>query len=327
LERLLFAVLLLSNLHFGFQDAAVQQTASGNEQKPAPLGKLVDVGGYRVHLYCVGSGSPTVVILGAGYSFDWGLVQPKVAGITQVCAYDHSGSAWSDEGPTDSCTGRVQEVHTALKKAGIAGPYVLVGHSLGGVVARLYASQYPDEVAGIVFVDHAFSMINRGPAPKGAATTAPPPPPAPVSTTPLPPKRIAFGMEDDPNFNNLPARDRDLHRWAEQSQRDAPKLNGIDMLLDCLSKADEATKDRTYPLGDRPLVDVTAGNSPPGPPALLTTWSQKYEELQTKLVSLSTNSKRIVARESGHFIIIDRPDVVVEAIQQTVSAVRTQSKL
>src|SRR5216117_2310709 len=141
------------------------QNADTAQNPPAPLGKLVDVGGYRVHLYCTGTGSPTVVILGAGYSFDWGLVQPGVAGITQVCAYDHSGSAWSDEGPKekDSCALRVREVHAVLKSAGIAGPYVLVGHSLGGVIARLYAVQYPDEVAGIVFVDHAFAMINRRP--------------------------------------------------------------------------------------------------------------------------------------------------------------------
>ncbi len=77
------------------------QKADTGQNPPAPLGKLVDVGGYRVHLYCTGTGSPTVVILGAGYSFDWGLVQPEAAGITQVCAYDHSGSAWSDEDPKE----------------------------------------------------------------------------------------------------------------------------------------------------------------------------------------------------------------------------------
>jgi len=71
---------------------------------PQPLGRLVDVGGYRVHVYCVGNGSPTVVITGAGYSFDWGLVQPEVAKFTRVCAYDHSGIAWSDPGPKDTCS-------------------------------------------------------------------------------------------------------------------------------------------------------------------------------------------------------------------------------
>jgi pimeloyl-ACP methyl ester carboxylesterase len=132
------------------------QMADTGQNPPAPLGKLVDVGGYRVHLYCTGTASPTVVIVGAGFSFNWGLVQPEVAKFTQVRSYDHSGIGWSESGPKDSCSLRVTEVHTALKNAGIKGPYVLVGHSLGGLVARLYAGQYPDEVAGMVFVDHAF---------------------------------------------------------------------------------------------------------------------------------------------------------------------------
>ena len=137
---------------------SLAQKVGTDQNPPTPLGKLVDVGGYRVHLYCSGTGSPTVVIVGAGYSFDWGLVQPEVAKFTQVCSYDHSGIGWSDDGPKDSCALRVSEVHTALKNAGIKGPYVLVGHSLGALVARLYAGRYPDEVAGMVFVDHAVHL-------------------------------------------------------------------------------------------------------------------------------------------------------------------------
>src|ERR1700719_1625095 len=120
--------------------AAAQNTQASipaDQNPPPPLGKLVDVGGYRVHLYCTGAGSPTVVIVGAGFSFDWGLIQPEVATMTQVCSYDHSGSVWSDDGPTDSCALRVREIHDALKNAGIKGPYVIVGHSLGALVARL----------------------------------------------------------------------------------------------------------------------------------------------------------------------------------------------
>jgi len=150
-RRLTIALALLCVLPIG----TLAQKADTAQNPPAPLGKLVDVGGYRVHLYCTGTGSPTVVIVGAGFSFNWGLVQPEVARFTQVCSYDHSGIGWSESGPKDSCSLRVSEVHTALKKVGITGPYVLVGHSLGGLVARVYAGQYPDEVAGMVFVDHA----------------------------------------------------------------------------------------------------------------------------------------------------------------------------
>jgi pimeloyl-ACP methyl ester carboxylesterase len=163
---------------------AAAQATDTNPPSPPPLGKLIDVGGYKVHLYCTGAGSPTVVIVGAGFSFDWGLVQPEAAKFTHVCSYDHSGSAWSDDGPADSCALRVREIHEALKNAGINGPYVLVGHSLGAVVARLYAGQYPNDVAGLVFVDHAVMMISGRSLFGSAAATPPPmpPPPPPPAT-------------------------------------------------------------------------------------------------------------------------------------------------
>jgi len=325
LQGRLFAILFLCSFSFALPDVAVTQTPGGTQQVPPPLGKLVDVGGYRVHLYCVGADSPTAVILGADNSFDWALVQPEVAGITQICAYDHSGSAWSDKGPKDSCALRVQEVHTALKNAGIAGPYVLVGHSLGAVIARLYAAQYPDEVAGAVFIDHAFAMINRRPASGAPATTAttPPMPPPPASA---PAGRIALGMTDDPNFSKLPARDIDLHRWWGAQAQGNP-LSMADM-LDCIAQADASIKGQIYSFGDKPLVDVSAaGALRPAPPAVAEERASKYAELQTKLLSLSSNSKQLIAENSGHFIIIDRPDVVIDAIKQVVWSVRNKTKL
>lgn len=120
---------------------------------PDPLGRLVDAGGYHVHLYCAGQGSPTVIIAGGGFSFDWGLVQPDVAKFTRVCTYDPSGTAWSDRprksNPT--CTDRINELHAILRNSGIGTPYILVGFSIGGIIARLYAREYPAETAGMVF--------------------------------------------------------------------------------------------------------------------------------------------------------------------------------
>ncbi len=305
-------------------NATLAQSSGTSGDSPAPLGKLIDVGGYRVHLYCTGAGDPTVVILGAGYSFDWGLVQPEVAGFTQVCTYDHSGTAWSDPGPKDSCPLRVNEVHTALKNAGIVGPYILVGHSLGGLVARLYAGQYPNEVAGVIFVDHAFAMLSRRPPSDGAA--APPPPPRPL--TPGGAKIVTMGMEDDPNFSNLPLRDRELHLWATtQAHNQAASTSNFDMLFDCIAQADAIIKDQSHPLGDKPLVDVTAGKSTSMPPQTAEKSNDKYSELQAKLLSLSANSKQLIAENSGHFIIIDRPDVVIDAIRQVVQSVRNNTKL
>ena len=151
--------------------ATIATAQTGNAASP-PLGKLIDVGGYRVHLYCAGNGGPPVIIAGGGYSFDWGLIQPEVAKFTEVCAYDHSGIGWSDSGPADSCGLRVDEIHTALRNAGFKGPYVLIGYSLGALVVRLYAAQYPNEVAGVVFVDHAVLVRLPPRHPLAVPTTA-----------------------------------------------------------------------------------------------------------------------------------------------------------
>jgi pimeloyl-ACP methyl ester carboxylesterase len=319
-RHLAIVVALLST--FSVESSA--QAGDTAKNPPPPIGTLVDVGGYRVHLYCTGTGSPTVVIVGAGYSFDWGLVQPEVAGFTRVCSYDHSGTAWSDAGPKDSCPLRVSEVHMALTNAGIAGPYVLVGHSLGGLIVRLYAAQYPNDVAGIVFVDHALAMLSRRPPHTAGGTTPTPKPPT------LPPgARISMGMEDDPNFSKMAVRDRELHRWWTAQARDqaAASQDSVDMLMDCIDQTDAVMKDRSHPLGNKPIVDVTAGAAPPLPPPVAETWRHNYAELQAKLMSLSENSKQLVAENSGHFIIVDRSDVVIDAIRRVVRAFRENTKL
>ena len=297
--------------------ATLGQTAAAAQNSPAPLGKLIDVGGYRVHLYCIGAGSPAVVIVGAGYSFDWGLVQPEVAKITQVCSYDHSGIGWSDSGPNDSCSLRVSEIHAALKNAEIKGPYVLVGHSLGGLVARVYTGRYPNEVTGMVFVDHAFSLI-RGTI-VAQAGKAPPP-----SATPAAPMLLnsgggrAIGLEGDPNFSKLPSRDRELHLWAIAQTRDQAALqHNHEVSMECTGQADAIAKEHPQPLGDNPLVDVSTDMMR----------SPEYTKLQTDLLSLSRNSKEVIAEKSGHFVIIDRPDVVIDAITQVVQSVRNKTKL
>jgi pimeloyl-ACP methyl ester carboxylesterase len=147
-----------------------------------------------------------VVILGAGYSFDWALVQPDVSRFTQVCAYDHSGIAWSDPGPIDSCSLRVSEIHWALRNAKISGPYVLVGHSLGALVARLYTAKYADEVAGMVIAEHAFLGSLVLPTANSPRSGAPPPPTGSSSVPAAPPNPTPF--------QKLPSFDYQLHLWA-----------------------------------------------------------------------------------------------------------------
>src|SRR6185503_2974176 len=133
-----------------------------SESTPPPFpppGKLVDVGGWRLHLYCTGEARPAqpTVILESGkgdFSVEWSLVQPGVARFARVCSYDRAGDGWSDLGPYPRTLHQVvYELHTLLERAGIQPPLVLVGHSYGGWLVRLYASTYPGEVAGMVLVE------------------------------------------------------------------------------------------------------------------------------------------------------------------------------
>lgn len=155
--------------------AAYQALATARERDkyPAP-GQLVEIKGRRMHLHCAGEGSPTVVVdsgLGS-YSADWQLVQPEVAKFTRICTYDRPGYGWSQPGPRPRTSRQMaRELHSLLaaaQGAGLAGPYLLVGYSLGGFNVRLYARQHPDEVAGLVLVDSAHEeMLSRLPGHSG----------------------------------------------------------------------------------------------------------------------------------------------------------------
>ena len=116
----------------------------------------MDVGGYRLHINCTGTGSPTVVIdAGWGdWSTAWGFVQPEVAKTTRVCTYDRAGMGWSDAGPLPRDAAQyAKELHTLLKNANIPGPYVMVGHSLGGFAVRVFVHDYASEIVGVVLID------------------------------------------------------------------------------------------------------------------------------------------------------------------------------
>ena len=146
-------VVLILTLGTGIAGAIAKSNLA--KKYPAP-GQLVDVGGYKLHINCTGQGSPTVILeAGMGnYSLFWANVQPEVAKYTRVCSYDRAGYGWSEPSPRPRTTiVEVEELHTLLVNANVEGPYVLVGHSLGGMNVRVYAHNYPDEVVGMVLVD------------------------------------------------------------------------------------------------------------------------------------------------------------------------------
>ena len=140
---------------------AYEQAARRKDAARPHTGELIDVGGYRIHVTDRGHGGPAVVILhGAGdCSYSWMHIRKEVAKFTRVVTYDRAGMGSSEPGPAPTAIHTVHELHTMLSKAGIPGPYVLAGHSLGGLVARLYALEHPDQVAGLVFLDSTHEYL------------------------------------------------------------------------------------------------------------------------------------------------------------------------
>ena len=152
LLRLAVAVIALCVIGAIYQAIATEI----DQRHYAPPGQLVDVGGYRLHLYCTGEASPTVILdaLFPGTVSNWVWVQPEIAKTTRVCAYDRAGLGWSDSSPEPrDAEQQARELHTLLTNAEIPGPYILVGHSLGGLYVRMFAAQYPDKVAGMVLIE------------------------------------------------------------------------------------------------------------------------------------------------------------------------------
>ena len=213
-----------------------------------------------------------------------------------------------DSGPRDTCSLRVSEIHAALQREHTLGPYVLVGHSLGALVSRLYAAKYASEVAGMVMVDHATQFVKIGLSPGRSA--------APGRILPssrgLPPV-AKIRPDPDADFQKLPEPDYQLHLWADAQPRFAQVMKrDLEMVSECSDEVEAATQNKAVPLGDRPLVAV-------GQPAT--------EGLHEQLLALSSDSKLVAAAGSGHSVMLDRPDVVIEAIREAVDAVRNHARL
>jgi pimeloyl-ACP methyl ester carboxylesterase len=284
--------------------------AQSDTPVPAMPGKLVVVDGHRVHVYCTGQGSPAVIIAGGGFSVDWGLVQPPIARFTRVCTYDPAGMAWSDELKghlKPSCAERVNELHSLLRNAPIQAPWVLVGYSIGGLVTRLYANQYPADTVGMVLVDHAFvdAGKNSPPLSANAPSSEGDSPPVLIFQTP-----IALDMKDDHNFSKLPPRDQEAHRWALAISSARPTGEMASEYSVAVQKAEGS---RPYPLGNKPLTVISTLNDSP-----------KYLELQHKLLALSSNSQQLIAENSTHMVNVDEPEIIAQAIQEIVRAVREE---
>ena len=274
--------------------AAVGGTAQPPEE--APPGKRVDIGGRTLHLVCVGSGQPTVVFeAGGGHSSDrWSAVQGPVSTRLAACSYDRAGLGWSDAAPAEPHTmeRQVLDLHALLSAAKVPGPYILVGHSVGGLLVRLYSDRYPNDVVGVVMVDPTDESFRGYVKDSGPGRWV----------------RIRDGLQ----LNELnPAR--------------AAFAREVQAMHELRAKSPS-------PLGTRPLVVLIGGRRRPSPIGATPDdmWAELQREdqkLKLALAGLSRHSKAVVDPVSGHDLHVDHPQLVVLAIGEVADAVQQGRKL
>lgn len=270
----------------------IYQTAGAEADRknyPAP-GDLIEVGGFRMHVHCTGQGSPTVILetLSGGTSSYWGWVQPEVAKETRVCVYDRAGRGWSEADPEPISLERTAgNLHTLLTNAGIEGPYVLVGYSLGGIYVRQFAAQYPDEVVGIVLVDASHpeqfdrypQIVKDNELYMRIAMLSP-------YTARLGINRLYVATGGEFDFGDLtePQKSELKAFWSSPAyflSQQAEFVAVPDIYLDGQELGS---------LGDLPLVVISAGQNT----------TVGWGELQNDLASLSTNSAHITLPNATH---------------------------
>jgi pimeloyl-ACP methyl ester carboxylesterase len=291
-----------------------------DERKYPPPGRLVDAGGYRLHLNCTGEGTPTVVLdagLGGGV-LDWSLVQPEVSKFARVCAYDRAGFGWSEAGVRPRTSQQiVKELHALLGNAGVQAPYVLVGHSIAGIHVQLYAAQYPDEVAGVVLVDSSHEdQFSR----KELMHIPPFYPPLIKALSPFGVARIINEVGAPPP--NLPP-DIEAERASVYSHTGGMYAYADEM--SAIPSGMEQLRSSPMRLGDKPLIVLSRGMkeadqsvSPEDADRAERWWA----ELQADLARRSSNGKQVIAEKSGHYIQFYQPELVIDAIRQVVEAAR-----
>ena len=310
------AMLALASIGGGYETV---REAADAKAYPMP-GQLIDVGGHSLHLSCSGSGSPTVVLQPGGgeMSSNLGWIAPAVARDTRVCVYDRAGRGWSE--PADTAQDGTQiatDLHTLLQRGNVPGPYVLAGHSFGGLYTLAFAARYPDEVAGMVLVDST--------APASAATPGAASPgdagsydvmgrvSALVSTSARLGLARLYGQLE---HGSLPPRSRDEARASLATASNVRST--IDEYVQANASAQQAASLRDF--ADKPLVVLTAGS---GSDAALVA-------AHNDLATLSTNSvHRVIDGATHQTLIADEEDAAVttQAILDVVSSVRSAGPL
>jgi pimeloyl-ACP methyl ester carboxylesterase len=296
------------------------------ERAYPPPGEMVDVGGYSLHINCVGQGSPTVILdAGSGlFSAQWVRVQRQVSDTARVCSYDRAGMGWSEMGPQPRDAQQItSEVHTLLGKAGIEGPYVLVGHSFGGMYMQTYAARYPDEVAGVALVDSSTDPDQFSQRPEAQDSNEPQKQTSAVGSqlvrlgVSLPARlgivRLLSNL--DPAPPELPQQQRAQTDALTPSTREFTTF-----VLELLAPTQTLRLGTPGSLGNKPLAVLTAPKqAEPG-------WLKH----QDKLATLSSNSiHRVVKGATHESLLYEKRDAQATsaAIVEVVAAVRNDRPL
>jgi len=304
--------------------------------KYPPPGQMVDVGGYRLHINCQGipvPGRPTVVMEGgnAESCLTWALVQPEVARFTRACTYDRAGLGWSERSPKPrTATNIVEELHTLLATVGEEPPYVLVGHSIGGMFVRLYAHRYPDQVTGMVLVDAAHEeQYMRFPASLQRLQQQ--------SLTMMAGVMRLLKMLNSVGLLALfadkigktwptpipdPVREAYLGSVCSDTRFFETAIDESVSVGENLAAVRAARIDT---LGNLPLVVLSAPDQFADLEKHLSAEDAEQfrvvtDELHSKLTALSPNGRRVIVRKSGHYIQVEQPEAVVDAIREVVEA-------
>ncbi len=271
-----------------------------------------------MHIDCTGEGSPVVILeSGLGDSYiSWRKVQPQIAQFTRVCSYDRAGLGYSDSSARPRTSKVIAgELHALVQAAGIAAPYVLVGHSMGGYNVRLYASLYRDEVAGMVLVDSSHpDQENRFPPElKNMEGTWLREAEFLEYSMPIGIPRLMGLCDEEPdqraaecNFHTAREGVAELKAFAQSASQAADTGSLEDMPLAVLSHDP-----------DKPSAELPADLAKPT--------NDAWEKMQEELGHLSTRGTQTIAKNSGHYIQLDRPELVIDAVRSVVNQVRIKA--